>query len=142
MALNIVKLAVGIRDIGHLKQKQKNHMNRDGILVHTTRNTPVRIKEILDGGSIYWVIKKFIRVRQRIIDFEKRVDLAGRGSCLFVLDKNLVKTELKEFRAFQGWRYFKKEEIPQDLNRIKNSSRETEELPQDLRLELQNLGLL
>ena len=141
MALHIVKLAVGIKDIAHLEQKQNARMNRNGILVHSTRNTPIKLKEILDGGSIFWVIKKFVRVRQRIISIETGVDIEGRRSCSFVLDTDLVKTELKESRAFQGWRYFRDEEIPQDLHKI-DSCRANEELPSEMQLELQTLGLL
>ena len=142
MVLHIVKLAVGIKDIAHLEQKQNARMNRDGILVHTTRNTPIKLREILNGGSIFWVIKKFVRIRQRITRIETRVDIVGRRSCSLVLDPDLVKTELREFRAFQGWRYFRDEEIPQDLNKIENSCRANGELPLELQLELKTLGLL
>jgi hypothetical protein len=142
MVVHIVKLAVGIEDIAHLVQKQKARMKRDNALVHTTRNTPVRSNEILDGGSIFWVIKKFVRVRQRIISIETGVDSESRRSCFFVLDTKLIKTEMKEFKAFQGWRYFRDEEIPPDLNEIRSSGMTDEELPLDMRLELKTLGLL
>ena len=142
MALHIVKLAVGIKDIDHLKQKQKARIDRDGVVVHTTRNTPLRTMEILDGGSIFWVIKKIIRVRQQIISIEKGVDSEGRRLCNFILDKCLVKTELKEFKAFQGWRYLNDQEIPRDLNNIDNIGGVNDELPLDLQLELKTLGLL
>ena len=142
MALNIVKLAVGIRNVEHLKQKQKTRIEQEGVLVYTTRNTPVRSTEILNGGSIYWVIKKFIRVRQRIISIEKGIDSEGGHSCFLSLDKKLVKTELMEFKAFQGWRYFKDEETPRDLAQIENSFSTDEELPLEMQLELKTLGLL
>ena len=101
MVVHIVKLAVGIEEVAQLVQKQRARMKRDNILVHATRNTPVRSNEILDGGSIFWIIKKFIRVRQRIISIETGVNSKGRRSCSFVLDAKLFKTELREFRAFQ-----------------------------------------
>jgi hypothetical protein len=142
MVLHIVKLAVGVEDISHLVQHQKARMKRDGALIHNTRNTPVRSKEILDGGSIFWVIKKFVRVRQRIVGIETGVNSVGRRSCSFVLDTTLIKTELKEFRAFQGWRYFRDGEIPPDLNKIEKSGKTIEELPLDMQAELKTLGLL
>ena len=142
MVVHIVKLAVGTEDIAHLVQKQKARMKRDNALVHTTRNTPVRSIEILDGGSIFWVIKKFVRVRQRIISIETGINAEGRRSCFFVLDTKLIKTELREFRAFQGWRYFRDEEIPPDLDETGSSGKTDEELPLDLQVDLKTLGLL
>ena len=41
-------------------------------LFFITRNTP---KRSVIGGSIYWVIKGFIRVRQRIIGFEQLIEV-------------------------------------------------------------------
>jgi hypothetical protein len=142
MVVHIVKLAVGIENIAHLAQKQKARMKRDDALVHTTRNTPVRSNEILDSGSIFWVIKKFVRVRQRINSIETGIDTEGRRLCFFVLDTKLIKTELREFRAFQGWRYFRDEEIPPDLNVTGSSGKTDEELPLDMQEELKTLGLL
>ena len=52
------------------------------------------------------------------------------------------KTELKEFRAFQGWRYFKDEEIPPDLNKTVGYCQANEELPLGMQEELKSLGLL
>ena len=66
----------------------------------------------------------------------------GSRSSLFVLDKNLVKTGLQEFWAFQGWRYLNSEDVPRDLNRVDNTFRVTEEMPLDLQLELKALELL
>ena len=142
MVLHIVKLAVGVEDITHLLQQQTTRMKRDGALVHTTRNTPIKSGEILDGGSIFWAIKRFVRVRQRITGIETEVNSEGRRSCSFVLDRELVKTELKEFRAFQGWRYFRDGEIPPDLNNTEKSGKAIEELPLDMQAELKTLGLL
>lgn len=142
MVVHIVKLAVGIEDIAHLEQQQKARMKRDNALVHITRNKPVKSDEILDGGSIFWIIKKFVRARQQIISIETGVDSKGRLSCFFVLDTKLIKTELREFRAFQGWRYFKDEEIPPDLNKIEMFDKTNEELPFEMQVELKALGLL
>lgn len=142
MVVHIVKLAVGIEEVAQLVQKQRARMKRDNVLVHATRNTPVRSNEILDGGSIFWIIKKFIRVRQRIISIETGVNSKGRRSCSFVLDAKLFKTELREFRAFQGWRYLKDEEVPPDLDKVEMCGEINEELPLDMQVELRTLGLL
>ncbi|HQU00901.1 MAG TPA: DUF1489 family protein, partial [Acetobacteraceae bacterium] len=66
--LHIVKLAVGVRDVPHLTEIQARRLKADPPLRHQTRNAPRRAPEIIDGGSIYWVITGAILVRQRILD--------------------------------------------------------------------------
>ena len=139
MPLHMVKLSVGVEDVDHLAALQKTRLKQNGSLVHITRNTPKKADEILDGGSIYWVIKKFIRVRQRVIGLERGVDAEGKPSCAIGLDPTLIRTELKEFRAFQGWRYFREDEIPADLG---VNSDDADGLPEDMARELKSLGLL
>jgi hypothetical protein len=61
--------------------------------------------EILEGGSLYWVIKGLILCRQRIVDLQE-VNLGdGIPRCALVLDQEIVRTEAAPRRAFQGWRY-------------------------------------
>ena len=139
MAIHIVKLAVGVEDVDHLKLLQTKRCVDNGILFHSTRNSPRRSDELINGGSIYWVIKKFIRVRQKIINVEKAFNQKGRPVCHFILDCSLIKTELKEFKPFQGWRYLEDADIPADM-----PINETDEKPMPVSLakELRELGLL
>jgi hypothetical protein len=142
MTIHILKMCVGVEDVEHLAQLQKVRLKRDGVLAHITRNTPRQAEHILDGGSIYWVIKKFIRVRQRLIGIERGINAEGKPSCALVLDPALVSTELKEFRAFQGWRYFKDADTPADLKGRKHYGEISETLPVDMAAELKSLGLI
>jgi len=111
----------------------------DAELKHITRNTPKKAAEILEGGSIYWVIRGFVRARQPIADIRpfKRDD--GRPACALVLDPGLVRTELRSFRAFQGWRYLAAEDAPPDAP---ISDRYADEVPAELMKELKGLGLI
>ncbi len=69
---------------------------------------PKRTEEVLDEGSVYWVIKGVILCRQRVIHFEE-VDCGdGIRRCANVCDPNFK-------RAFQGWRYLKPEDAPRSL---------------------------
>ncbi|NQV46783.1 MAG: DUF1489 domain-containing protein [Rhodospirillaceae bacterium] len=142
MPLHIIKLAVGVEDVDHLIQLQKQRLARDGALVHVTRNTPKREDEVLDGGSIYWVIRRFIRVRQRLIGFERGVNDEGRPACTLMLGPVLVATELKEHRAFQGWRYMDKADAPPDLSQSAQENSATSGMPGAMADELRLLGLL
>jgi len=138
--LHLIKLSVGTEDVAHLARVQVARLKGEGRLVHITRNTPKRADELLAGGSIYWVIRRFVRVRQRLIGIERGVGQGGGPSCALVLDPALVKTELKEFRAFQGWRYFRGDEAPADLGAARTSREDA--LPEELECELRKLGLL
>ena len=63
MPLHLIKLSVGtdsvadLEDWIKLKLKEKKKRGQKPERVHTTRMVPKRAEELLDGGSIYWVIK-------------------------------------------------------------------------------------
>ena len=91
MALHLLKLAVGIENIGHLREVQARRVAEQGSLCHITRFMPRRAEQILDGGSLFWVVRNFIRVRQRLLDLRLITsDETGRRKCAFVLDPELV----------------------------------------------------
>ena len=71
--------------------------------------------ELLDGGSLYWVIKGVIQVRQRLVGFEEGTKDDGSRCCLILLDQQLVPVRPVPRRAFQGWRYFDAADAPPDL---------------------------
>ncbi len=88
--LHLTKLAVGVRDADHLRELQAERLRDRGRLFHRTRNFPRRRSEVLDGGSMYWVIAGTTLVRQRIVDIveDQRDDLTPCTS--FILDPELV----------------------------------------------------
>ena len=145
MSIHLIKLSVGVRDVAHLGDIQARRLEQARLrgeepgLRHVTRNRPRRAEEITNGGSIYWVIKGFIRVRQGIVAFDKLTNAEGRPSCALVLDENLVRTELMAFRPFQGWRYLSAEKAPPDA---RASGDAFHGMPLDMAVELRALGLL
>jgi len=105
-------------------------------------HVPKRIDEIVDGGSIYWVIGGFVRVRQRILEIrEEDWDDTTRCAAL-VLDPLLVPVEARPTKPFQGWRYLKPEEAPADLARDRPAVQGLERLPPKLRRDLAELCLI
>ena len=114
MPLHLLKLAVGIDDIDHLRQiRQVRAAERGGNWVYT-RNHPRRAQEVLAGGSIYWVIRGQIRVRQRVTGLRGERDETGRRYCLIEVDAELVPTLPRAWRPFQGWRYLASTDAPPD----------------------------
>ncbi len=145
MSLHLIKLCVGVDDIQHLARIQAGRLaeaRRRGEapeLRHVTRNTPRRAAEILDGGSLYWVIKGVIRARQPVIDIRSVEREDGRPACALVLDPGLIRIEIRSFRPFQGWRYLAAEDAPRDAPRGAGSD---EDVPAEMAAELKGLGLL
>ncbi len=143
--LNLVKLCVGIASIEELQAnidfrvEQKRAKGKSTEQIHTTRMVPKRRDELLEKGSLYWVIKGNVQVRQILIDIRPFVDKEGIRRCDIVMEPRLIATYWQPRRAFQGWRYLKPEDAPLDIG---NSKGGLIELPPELRLELSNLGLL
>lgn len=114
--VHMLKLAVGIRDIAHLRQVQAIRLATRPPLRHQTRNAPRRAAALTNGGSIYWVIAGTLLARQRILDIvDDQWDDASRCTGL-VLDPALVQVEGRPVKAFQGWRYLEDADAPPDLD--------------------------
>jgi hypothetical protein len=118
--------------------RQLEREGKPADLYHRTRQMPRRRDELLAGGSMYWVIKGVIQVRQRILDLREVRAEDGIRRCDIILDPDLVPTRPRPRRAFQGWRYLPGDDAPRDL---RSSDADIEELPEKMRAELIELGL-
>jgi hypothetical protein len=142
--LHLVKLCVGAASIEELADWQKGRIaaqkkaGERARLFHTTFQTPKRLGD-LEGGSLYWVIKGTIQVRQRLLGFEEGAKADGSRCCLILLDAPLIPVRPVPRRAFQGWRYLDGKDAPPDLGR---GGKGIAELPPKMRKELAELGLL
>jgi len=147
MPIHLVKLCVGAASIDDLAQWQTARLaasrangDRPTRIVHTTFQTPKREADLLDGGSLYWVIKGLIQVRQRVIGLDKGTKDDGSACCLVVLDKVLVPVRPVPRRAFQGWRYLTPGDAPPDVSC--DAAAAMIEMPAEMRKDLASLGLL
>ena len=138
MSLHILKLAVGVADLAELRAAQRERREERGFYCFYTRNMPRRQDAILDGGSVYWVIKGHVQVRQRIRGFVPIINRRGRPAVLVKLEAKLVPTESQARRAFQGWRYLTPEEAPRDRAKVPRGK----EMPPGMARELRDLGLI
>ncbi len=141
--LHLIKLCVGaelIADLAAWQARRLAPLKKAGKplrLQHITRQMPKRRDELLDGGSLYWVIKGQIAVRQRLIDL-KPVMRDGVPHCAIVYDPEHVPLIRRAHRPFQGWRYLNPADAPPDARSFKGAKG----LPDELKAELAELGLL
>lgn len=145
MSVHLIKLCVGIDDVDHLIRVHKTRLQtaraegQREYLRHVTRNTPRRASEVLAGGSLYWVIRRVVAVRQSIIGFEEVQREDGRPACAIILGHEHIRTVPRRHRAFQGWRYLPVDDAPAD---IIESGTDAANLPAEMAAELRELGLL
>jgi hypothetical protein len=145
MTLNLVKLCVGCESIEDLiawreevavvRKARRLPME----MSHVTRMNPKRADELLDGGSLYWVIKGNVQCRQRLLDIRQIMGSDGISRCELVMDPQVIPTQWQPRRPFQGWRYLIAKDAPADL---KDGQMSMLEMPRELREELASLGLI
>jgi len=145
VTLHLIKLCVGcdsIEDLegwirARLKDRKKRGLSREHM--HRTRMVPKRVDDLLDSGSLFWVIRGEVMCRQQLLDIRPFVDKEGVGRCHLVLEPKVIPVVPRPWRAFQGWRYLEAKDAPRDLDRAAPGARN---LPDGLRRELRELGLL
>tara|TARA_B100001057_G_C22424525_1_gene784888 strand:- start:114 stop:566 length:453 start_codon:yes stop_codon:yes gene_type:complete len=137
MTVHLKKLSVGVTSIDSLRGYQAQRLANVGKLVHVTRNRPRRAEELLDGGSIYWIIKGVMTARQAIIDLVEAQRADGRPACGIVLSPEIISVAPIRMRIFQGWRYLEVTDAPIDIG-----SDYDENMPSEFVAELRELGIL
>ena len=139
MVVHLSRPAVGIESLDHFYEVIE--MRTKGGQLDTTqaytRNMPKRADELVDGGSIYWIIKGQYCARQKILKLEKQEDDEGRKFCIITLDAELIRTVPQLRRAHQGWRYLNEADAPDDL-----PEGDAGDLTPEMAAELKELGLL
>ena len=145
MALHLLKLCVGADSIRDLEDWIKARLALASLHghvpehIHTTRMMPRRAEELLDGGSLFWVIKGQVAARQKLEAIRPFTDPQGIGRCELVMQTDVIPVWPRPGRPFQGWRYLKPEEAPEDFAK---KIGESPDMPDTLRVELREMGLL
>ena len=138
MTLHLVKLCVGVSEVSELREWIRNVRKGLDTLDHTTRMFPKRRDEILNGGSLYWVIRGMILCRQPIAGLVAVTGADGIARCRIDFKPKIILVVPQPRRAFQGWRYLTAEDAPQDLK----TGAATSEMSEAMRRDLASLGLL
>ena len=140
--LHMIKLAVGPRDVAQLAAMQAARVAAEPPLRAWTRMIPKRAAEVCDGGSIYWVVAGFVRVRQRILAIEDAEWDDGRRCAALVLDPELVPVAARPTKPFQGWRYLQPDDAPRDVMGEGQGVQGLDALPAGLRAALAEACLI
>ncbi len=142
--LHLIKLAVGVADPAALALRQgarsREPAAHDGRPFLRTRNFPRRADEILEGGSIYWVMAGVLLCRQRVVGIstDRRDD--GTPCTAIILESPIAAVVPRVIRPFQGWRYLTPADAPDDLDDLPQTAGDP--LPPALRRALAALCLL
>jgi len=120
MTLHLQKLSVGSESIDSLVDWQNHVVSRRLARgetphhVHVTRMFPKQAAALLDGGSVYWVIKGSIQCRNPIVALEETTK-NGHRACAILMAPGPIPVRPVPRRAFQGWRYLQAGDAPQDM---------------------------
>ena len=136
MTVHLKKLSVGSVSVDCLRALQAQRLANVGRLIHITRNRPRRVEELLNGGSIYWIIKGVMTARQTIVDFVEAERADGSPACGIVLSPEIVTVLPTRMRIFQGWRYLEVADAPIDIGTDID-----ENMPSEFFAELRELGI-
>jgi hypothetical protein len=138
MALNLIKLCVGVSQIEEMESWIAIAKGGGEALDHVTRMFPRRKDEIVPGGSLFWVIRGLILCRQPIADLQAVTGADGIDRCRIVFKPEIILVRPTPRRAFQGWRYLMDADGPPDMPRGSGPA----DLSDKMRRELAALGLL
>lgn len=139
--INLIKLCVGAESFEDQANWIAHRMAAGGadyLSTHVTRMWPKQEAAILNGGSLYWVIKGAIQARQKIVRLDEVIGHDGVRRCAIVMEPELIRTNTAIRRPFQGWRYLKPEDAPADLPQSRSAD---DTLPKELALALADIGL-
>lgn len=147
MTVNFLRTGVGVDSIRHLYDIQQSYRklesSGESFAFLTTRRTPTRANDLLNGGSVYWIINRQICARQIIMDIQTLADNNGQAYCRIVMSPEIMLTSPVSHRHIQGWRYLPQEKAPADLRPFDPYDQDNDEGPDpQMAAQLAELGLL
>jgi hypothetical protein len=147
MHVNFLRTGVGVDSVHHLHEIQSSYRRITHDKKHyaflQTRRTPTRANDLVNGGSVYWIINRQICARQEIVDVQTLEDEAGKKFCRIVIDPQIMLTSPIAHRHIQGWRYLTAEKAPDDLRAFDpDDKNNNNNLDPKMAADLAELGLL
>jgi len=149
MTINLLRTCVGIESVSHLAEFQSKYREFTDSCGETrialyTRRTPTRANDLINGGSVYWIITRLIQARQEIVDVATIEDEDGQNMCRILMSPEIMMVSPTPQRHIQGWRYLDPAKAPTDLGAFNNSAIAGDSVPSDpdMAAELRSLGLI
>ena len=141
---HFLRTGVGVESVHHLYEIQQTYRRMEdgsGAFL-TTRRTPTRANDILNGGSVYWIINRQISARQEVIDIQTLTDDTGQNFCLILMNPQIILTSPVAHRHIQGWRYLPPEKAPAYLRPFDPNEADIDDIDPQMAAELAEIGLL
>ncbi|MCF3935747.1 DUF1489 domain-containing protein [Acuticoccus sp. M5D2P5] len=144
MTVHLLKLCVGVSSVDELKDivadraAERLASGLEPASWAKTRMAPKRADEVIDGGSLYWVIKGAIQARQPVLSIEPFTDASGIGRYQIFLAPVVTPVRPRPCRPFQGWRYLREGDAPADFV----IGELDDQMPAQMRRELMELCLI
>lgn len=143
MTIHLLKPALKCADVYEFAGRQPQwHMPHKGRIVYPvwTSRKPTREADLLEGGSVFWIVKGQVQCRQDIWDIiDYQDDESDKPSFLILCNPQLVRTQGYARKPFQGWRYLEAPNAPPDIGPLTAND---ERPPPEMEEALRSAGLL
>lgn len=147
MTTHLLRTSVGVESVAHLSALQRQYRSGkdeqgNDIVYLYTRRTPTRANDLINGGSVYWIITRFIQARQDIIDVSTVKDENEQNICQIIMKPDIIMVSPTPHRHIQGWRYLDPAKAPADLGVFNGGEGDSLPPDPDMAEELRHLGLI
>lgn len=147
MTTNLLRTCVGIESVSHLAEFQQEYRiftdsHGEKLAALHTRRTPTRANDLINGGSVYWIITRLIQARQEIVDVLTIKDADGQDSCRILMRPEIIMVSPTPQRHIQGWRYLDPAKAPADLGLFNADDGDSMPPDPEMAEELRSLGLI
>lgn len=145
MSVHLLKPALRIQDVFEFAQRQHHRKiprGRDFVYPVWTSRKPQRADDLINGGSVYWIVKNAIQCRQEVLDIEEiQEEGEDKPSFLILCKPQLIRTLAVARRPFQGWRYLEAGSAPPDIGLV-DMNEAGNAPPAEMATQLRAAGLL
>lgn len=143
MTIHLLRMAAGLTELselhGYIQKEKRKEKGLGEVSSIYTRNTPKRMADLLEGGSVFNIMRSMIQCRRKILDIRSTKGRDGTQYCEIVLEAQLYRVMPVRFKPFQGWRYLEPEKAPKDLGIYQGGD---DDIPEEMADDLRAAGLL
>jgi hypothetical protein len=138
--VHLTKLAVGVPSLEAFEERVAGRRERGEGMQVWTRAFPKRAAEVVDSGSLFWVVAGLLAARQRVLAIEQDRYDDGSRCTRIELEPSLIRVSPRPVRPFQGWRYLEADKAPPDWQ--SSDATGLEQLPAGVLRQLRELCLI